>query len=388
MRKIGLYVHIPFCKQKCKYCDFVSFSEKEDLMEEYIECLCQEIEEVGQGINLDVENKICEETEISTIYIGGGTPSYIKEKYIAQIMQTIYDNYIIEKNTEITIEINPGTVNEEKIKKYKELGINRLSIGVQSTKNKLLNMLGRIHTYEEFTNTFDLARKAGFDNINIDFMIGLPNQTMEDIEDILTETKKLNPEHISIYSLILEDGTPMSKMVENKELYIPNDDLERNMYWRIKGGLEELGYIHYEISNFAKPGMESKHNSDCWEQKEYMGFGAAAHSYIDNARFSNIDSIEEYIKNYKEDKIENNFIFHEKQNLEAKMKEYMILGLRKITGIDCSKFENNFSKDVFEVFSKEIEKLIKEELIEIDDGYIKLSDRGIDLANIVWEEFV
>lgn len=357
-------------------------------MEEYIECLCQEIEEVGQGINLDVENKICEETEISTIYIGGGTPSYIKEKYIAQIMQTIYDNYIIEKNTEITIEINPGTVNEEKIKKYKELGINRLSIGVQSTKNKLLNMLGRIHTYEEFTNTFDLARKAGFDNINIDFMIGLPNQTMEDIEDILTETKKLNPEHISIYSLILEDGTPMSKMVENKELYIPNDDLERNMYWRIKGGLEELGYIHYEISNFAKPGMESKHNSDCWEQKEYMGFGAAAHSYIDNARFSNIDSIEEYIKNYKEDKIENNFIFHEKQNLEAKMKEYMILGLRKITGIDCSKFENNFSKDVFEVFSKEIEKLIKEELIEIDDGYIKLSDRGIDLANIVWEEFV
>ena len=160
-------------------------------MEEYIECLCQEIEEVGQGINLDVENKICEETEISTIYIGGGTPSYIKEKYIAQIMQTIYDNYIIEKNTEITIEINPGTVNEEKIKKYKELGINRLSIGVQSTKNKLLNMLGRIHTYEEFTNTFDLARKAGFDNINIDFMIGLPNQTMEDIEDILSEKGKV-----------------------------------------------------------------------------------------------------------------------------------------------------------------------------------------------------
>ena len=388
MKEIGLYIHIPFCKQKCKYCDFVSFSNKEKLIEEYIKCLCQELEEVGEGIKLDIENKVSDIIEVRTIYIGGGTPSFINEKHIEQIMQVIRENYTIQPNAEITIEVNPGTADAEKLKKYKELGINRLSIGVQSTNNNLLNMLGRIHTYEEFESTYNLARKVDFNNINIDFMIGLPNQTIEDVEDILEKVKRLNPEHVSVYSLILEEDTPLSKMVANHELYMPADELEREMYWRIKKGLENLGYTHYEISNFAKPGMEAKHNLDCWEQKEYMGFGIAAHSYVDDARFSNIENIEEYIKNYKENKQENNFILHEKQDLEAKTKEYMILGLRKIEGVDCSKFENKFSKDIFEVFEKEIEKLVREELIEIKEGKIKLSNKGIDLANIVWEEFI
>ena len=388
MKEIGLYIHIPFCKQKCKYCDFVSFSNKEKLIEEYIKCLCQELEEVGEGIKLDIENKVSDIIEVRTIYIGGGTPSFINEKHIEQIMQVIRDNYTIQPNAEITVEVNPGTADAEKLKKYKELGINRLSIGVQSTNNNLLNMLGRIHTYEEFESTYNLARKVDFNSINIDFIIGLPNQTIEDVEDILEKVKRLNPEHVSVYSLILEEGTPLSKMVANHELYMPADELEREMYWRIKKGLENLGYTHYEISNFAKPGMEAKHNLDCWEQKEYMGFGIAAHSYVDDARFSNIENIEEYIKNYKENKQENNFILHEKQDLEEKMKEYMILGLRKIEGVDCSKFENKFSKDIFEVFEKEIEKLVREELIEIKEGKIKLSNEGIDLANIVWEEFI
>lgn len=388
MKEIGLYIHIPFCKQKCKYCDFVSFPNKEKLIEEYIKCLCQELEEVGEGIKLDIENKVSDIIEVRTIYIGGGTPSFINEKHIEQIMQVIRENYTIQPNAEITIEVNPGTADAEKLKKYKELGINRLSIGVQSTNNNLLNMLGRIHTYEEFESTYNLARKVDFNNINIDFIIGLPNQTIEDIEDILEKVKNLNPEHVSVYSLILEEATPLSKMVANHELYMLADELEREMYWRIKKGLENLGYTHYEISNFAKPGMEAKHNLDCWEQKEYMGFGIAAHSYVDDARFSNIENIEEYIKNYKENKQENNFILHEKQDLEEKMKEYMILGLRKIEGVGCSKFENKFSKDIFEVFEKEIEKLVREELIEIKEGKIKLSNKGIDLANIVWEEFI
>ncbi len=387
MKELGIYVHIPFCKQKCKYCDFVSFSNKEELIEEYIKCLCTEIKEVGESIKSDIKNKK-EDVEIKTIYIGGGTPSFIDEKHIEEIMRFIYKNYSIKDNTEITIEINPGTVDRKKLQNYKELGINRLSIGVQSTNNELLKMLGRIHTYEEFKNTYNLAREIGFKNINIDFIIGLPNQTIDDIEQIITEIKELKPEHVSVYSLILEEGTEITKLVNSKKLYIPTDELERDMYWKVKRGLEELRYIHYEISNFSKPNMESKHNIDCWEQKEYMGFGVAAHSYIDGVRFSNTENIEEYINNYENNKQENNFILHEKQDKDAKMREYMILGLRKIDGIDCGKFEAKFSEDIFSIFGSEIEKLLKEELIEIDGGIIRLSDKGIDLANMVWEEFI
>jgi len=388
MKEIGLYVHIPFCKQKCKYCDFTSFAGKENLIEEYIKWLCVEIKQVGEGIKLDVENKRSEEVLVKTIYIGGGTPSYIDEAHIKAIMQHIYDNYQVDKEAEITIEINPGTVNESKLQEYKIAGINRLSIGVQSTNNELLEMLGRIHTYEEFENTYKLARNVGFNNINIDFMLGLPNQTMEDIENILETVQKLQPEHISVYSLILEEDTTITKLVNQNKLIMPQDELEREMYWAIKKGLEQQGYKHYEISNFAKNDMEAKHNTDCWNQKEYMGFGAGAHSYVDGARFSNTDELQDYIKNYKEDKPENNFILNEKQNEKSKMQEYMMLGLRKIDGVDCDKFETKFSKDVFEVFGTEIEKLLKQELIEVETGIIKLSNKGIDLANLVWEEFV
>lgn len=388
MREIGLYVHIPFCKQKCKYCDFTSFEQKEDLVEEYIKCLCMEIQDVGQGIKQDIDNKISEEVIVKTIYIGGGTPSYIDVKHIKSIMQHIYNNYQVGKETEITIEINPGTVNESKLQEYKEAGINRLSIGVQSTNNKLLEMLGRIHNYEQFENTYKLARKVGFENINIDFMIGLPNQKIEDIENILQKVQQLQPEHISVYSLILEEDTPITKLVNQNKLIMPEDEIEREMYWAIKNGLEQQGYIHYEISNFSKKGMESKHNTDCWNQKEYMGFGVGAHSYVDDARFSNTDNLHDYIKNYKENKPENNFILNEKQNKTSKMQEYMMLGLRKLAGVDCDKFETKFSKDVFEVFGNEIEKLLKQELIEVENGAIKLSKKGIDLANLVWEEFI
>lgn len=388
MKQVGIYVHIPFCRSKCQYCDFISFSGKEKLIDEYIECLRFEIREVGQGIKLDIENKYVDNVEVATIYIGGGTPSYIDSEYIVQIMNDIYTNFEVKENAEITLEVNPGTVDRHKLSAYKEAGINRLSIGVQSVNNELLKMLGRIHTYEEFVETYKTAREVGFENINIDFMIGLPNQTMNSIEELIKTVEELRPEHISVYSLIVEEGTKIQEKIQNKELELPSEELERKMYWAVKEKLEKLMYNHYEISNFSLKGKEAKHNLDCWNQKEYLGFGVAAHSYSDDARFSNIDELGEYIKNTKENKLENNFVFHEKQDKTSKMKEYMLLGLRKLRGVSCSNFETKFGKDVFEEFGNEIEKLLKQELIEIEEDNIKLSNKGIDLANLVWEEFV
>ena len=388
MKRIGIYVHIPFCMNKCKYCDFISFGGKEALIKEYIKWLCYEIKEVGEGIKKDIQNKYIDNVSVKTIYIGGGTPSYIDSLYINQILNNIFANFNVEPNAEITIEINPGTVSIEKLLQYRKSGVNRISIGVQSTNNELLKMLGRIHTYEEFEENYKLAREIGFNNINIDFMIGLPNQTLEDINVIIEKVKKLKPNHVSVYSLIVEENTPISVKIGSGELKLPEEKSEREMYWKIKNKLEELGYHHYEISNFAIPNYESKHNLDCWNQCEYMGFGVAAHSYMDGARFSNTENLEEYIENYKLGKQENNFILHEKQDKEAKMKEYVLLGLRKMDGLSCSNFESKFDKDIFDVFGDELTTLMEKDLITVDNGNIKLSNKGIDLANIVWEEFV
>lgn len=388
MKQVGIYIHIPFCKSKCHYCDFLSFCGKDKLIDEYVEGVRFEAREVGQGIKNDIQNKYVDKVEVSTIYIGGGTPSYIDSKYIVQIMKDISENFEVKQDAEITLEVNPGTVDKQKLMEYKEAGINRLSIGLQSTDNELLKMLGRIHTYEEFEATYKMAREIGFNNINIDFIIGLPKQTMNDIDEMLKTAETLKPEHISVYSLIVEEGTKIEEKIQNKELELPDENLEREMYWTVKNRLENLGYSHYEISNFALPGKEAKHNLDCWNQKEYLGIGAGAHSYSDDARFSNIDNIEEYIKNTKENKLENNFVFHEKQDKSSKMKEYMLLGLRKLKGVSCSNFETKFGKDVFEEFGREIEKLLKQELIEIEEDSIRLSSKGVDLANLVWEEFV
>lgn len=383
MKTVGIYVHVPFCKQKCKYCDFISFQNCENYFDDYFECLKKEITEKANEINS--ENK---EILIDTIYFGGGTPSIVCEKYIEEVLNKIYEYYNVSENAEITVEVNPGTVDKLKLERYFEIGINRLSIGLQSTDDKLLKMLGRIHTYKEFENSYDLARKIGFKNINVDLMIGLPNQSLENVHDSLEKIVQKNPEHISVYSLIIEENTKMFDLIEKGELELPDEDVERKMYWSVKKFLEENGYNHYEISNFSKSGFESKHNANCWNQHEYLGFGIAAHSYFNNIRYSNIDNLRQYIENWKNEQSVYNIVFHEHQNKDDMMKEFMMLGLRKIDGVKISEFKEKFVDNPIFVFRNQLNKLVEEGLIEVLDNNIRLSDKGLDLANEVWMEFV
>lgn len=374
-KELGIYVHIPFCKRKCYYCDFVSYSNK-----------CEQISKYIDEVIREIDTYELEKYNVTTIYIGGGTPSYIDSKYIVEILnrlkEKLKDNQTKFKNIEITIEVNPGTINDEKLKDYKKCGINRISMGLQSTNNKLLKELGRIHTYEEFLDAYKMVSKYGFNNVNVDLMIGLPNQKILDIKDSLAKIVELNPNHVSVYSLILEESTVLCKNVEKGLTKLPDEDLERQMYWYVKDTLELNGYSHYEISNFAKKGKESQHNLNCWEQKEYIGIGVAAHSYLNGERYSNAENLDSYINNFSKKTIQ------EVQSKEDMKKEYMLLGLRKIDGISISKFKEKFIENPIYLYRKELEKLVQENLIVIDGDNIKLTNKGLDLANLVWEEFV
>ena len=387
-KEIGLYVHIPFCKRKCYYCDFISFADKENCYEKYINCLEKEIIKYGTENKTMSKHNLEPEYIIKTIYIGGGTPSVIDEIFIKRILDTIKNNFNIEQNAEITIEVNPGTVTQKKLETYKECGINRISIGLQSTNDEILKTIGRIHTYKDFLDTYNLARDLGFNNINVDLMINLPGQTMEDVKKSIRNIIALKPEHISVYSLILEENTKLYEMVNSNELTLSSDETEREMYWYIKQKLEENKYIHYEISNFAKKGYESKHNLDCWKQKEYIGVGLGASSYMDKKRYSNTDDLQEYIFNIENNKTNLNLILEEVQSEELEMNEYIMLGLRKIEGINIKDFNEKFNQNIISKYERTFERLAHEDLIQIDDKRIKLTDKGIDLANLVWEEFV
>lgn len=380
MDKLGIYVHIPFCVKKCYYCDFISYDNKNELIEDYIQALINEIK---------IKSEEFSNEEVSTIYIGGGTPSYIDSKYIIKIINTIKENYQVNiKNIEVTLEVNPGTVTKEKLTDYINCGINRISIGLQSTNNELLKQIGRIHTYEKFLETYNLAKETGFKNINVDLMLALPNQTIEQLEESVYKVIELQPGHISLYSLILEEGTKLFVDYEQGKLNLPSDEEERTMYWRTKKILEEAGYTHYEISNFAKDGYKSIHNVDCWEQKNYLGFGIAAHSYIENTRYSNIIETKQYIENIKNNKIKENKVIQEIQNTNSMQKEFIMLGLRKIEGIKVSDFKNKFIQNPIYLYRKEFNELVENELVIIEEDIIKLTNKGIDFANIVWEKFI
>lgn len=398
--ELGIYIHIPFCVKKCDYCDFISYSNCFDMQEKYVEKLLEEIEE-----NKD----LLKNNFISTIYIGGGTPSAIKSELIKKILDKIYDVSRIDKEkVEITIEVNPGTITKNNLQMYKDCGIKRLSIGLQSTDDAILKEIGRIHNYNQFLDTYKWAGEAGFENINVDLMLGLPGQDIEILKNSLENVVNLKPipNHISVYSLIVEDGTKIEQRIDSGELSLPDDEEERRQYHYMKNFLELKGYKHYEISNFAKPGFESKHNMNCWEQKQYVGFGVAAHSYVNGVRYANTSDLKEYLnvdnKKSVENDMKNDFevnfenkngfatikTIEEIQNKLDMEKEFMMLGLRKLDGVSISKFEQKFGENPIYLFRNELQKLVEEELIEIDLDDIKLTSKGLDLANLVWEEFV
>ncbi len=374
-KELGIYIHIPFCKRKCFYCDFVSYADQCDQVESYI-----------QEVSKEMEQYDLSDYHVTTIYIGGGTPSLIDEKYIKRLLEELKiklaNNPTKFEEIEITIEINPGTITKQKLQQYKKSGVNRISIGLQSTNDNLLKEIGRIHNYQAFLEAYQLVQETGFENINIDIMIGLPNQTIQDIKKTLEEIKKLNPNHVSVYSLIVEENTKMDQLIATGELQLPDEELERQMYWYVKNTLELNGYKHYEISNFAKEGKQSKHNTNCWEQKEYIGLGVAAHSYLNGVRYSNASFTETGDWNFKDKTVQ------ERQSLEVQKKEYMLLGLRKIEGVSIQKFKEKFVDNPIFLFREEIEKLVQEELLLVDGDWIRLTTKGLDLANLVWEEFV
>ena len=368
MRKLALYLHIPFCKQKCKYCDFTSFCiNGETKIEKYVEAICEQVKYYA------LKSK---DFEVTSIYFGGGTPSFIDVRYIKEILRVISENYSIIENPEITLEANPGTVDFKKLKKYKELNINRISFGVQTLNDELLKEIGRIHTAKEAIETFNLARDAGFNNISLDIIFGLPNQTLKDIEDTLDEFIKLSPEHISTYSLKIEENTVFGRLYKEHKLKLPSEELEREMYYTIKEKLKKAGYIQYEISNFAKAGYYSRHNTSYWERQDYLGFGVSAASCFNEVRFTNTEDFESYIGNPI-----NNFSENEMLTKDVIDSEKIILGLRMLKGVD----EDLFFKDEWK---ESLQKLINKGLLKREGENISLTDKGLDLANQVFVEFI
>ncbi|MFV9567320.1 radical SAM family heme chaperone HemW [Thermoanaerobacter mathranii] len=374
MKEIGLYIHIPFCKRKCYYCDFNSYAGYDYLFEDYIRALLMEI-----------ESNSTKDYNVVSVYIGGGTPNLLPPYYIEVILKSVFKYYKLVDDCEITIEMNPGLITEEKLEIYKVNGINRVSIGLQAFQNRLLKYIGRIHTIEEFLENYELVKKF-FDNINIDLMYALPTQTFKEWQETLKEVVKLQPTHISTYSLILEPNTSFYKLYEKGQLPVVDEEKELSMYhWGIEF-LKEKGYHHYEISNFALPTFECRHNILYWQCKNYLGFGAGAHSYMEDVRYSNIEGTKDYIKGI----LERKSAVKEKIKLtkQDKMAEFMFLGLRMTKGVCDKDFKKIFDVSLFEIYKKVIQKYLKEGLIKVDNECVKLTERGIDVSNVIFEEFL
>jgi len=384
-RQMGIYIHIPFCAKKCSYCDFLSAPADDDTIKAYIEAMLLEIKASRSEVVVPVP----------TIFFGGGTPSIIDPTYIERIMEAIREQYEVESEAEITIECNPGTVSLKKLLAYKDAGINRISFGLQSTDNIELKSIGRIHTYEQFQNSYEMARRAGFDNINIDLIAALPNQTMASWENTLRKVIDLQPEHISAYSLILEEGTPLYTVIEMERTNgidrIPCEDNEREMYYLTNEMLKKAGYIHYEISNYSKPGYECRHNLSYWAPDHYISFGIGAASYVNDIRYKNVEDIKEYIEYLTEAKIiDLSEIQVEVNQLtkENKMEEFMFLGLRRIDGISIKEFFKRFGVRYDSIYGTLTKKFVEQELLIHTDDRIYLSPRGIDVSNSVMCEFL
>ncbi len=377
MKDLGIYIHIPFCKSKCFYCDFYSKPEcTNSNIEEYIDTICME---------LLANSELLQERNITTVYFGGGTPSLIDAKYITKILDLIrlFNNSI----EEITIEANPESLNKEKLTAYLEAGVNRLSLGLQSANNSTLKKIGRIATKEMFEKAYNDAVEAGFSNISTDVIIGLPDETLEDFKNTVEYILNLDKiKHISAYSLEVHEGTKLDFLLNSGFLTLPDETTEREMKYMLDNMLKEHKFARYEISNYAKPKYESKHNTACWEQQEYLGLGAAAASFVNSTRYTNVPDMDKYIEYMKQGISVKQDI--EEMDLLGTMKEYIILKLRLTEGLNFDEFKLKFKKDVLDLYKVQIDKLVEEGLLEKDDKGIRLTYKGEDLANIVWQEFI
>lgn len=377
MKELGIYIHIPFCQKKCYYCDFKSFSNKFDIVEQYINYLIKEI---------DLYSDKLSEYKVDTIFIGGGTPSCIDAKKIYMILNHIYNKVKNGDVEEITIETNPKTLDENKLNVYKDIGINRISIGAQTINDKLLKRIGRIHSSKDFYKSYELIRKKGFKNVNVDIMFNLPGQTIDDVLNTLYEIINLEVKHLSFYSLKVEEGTPFHNEYMASRLNLPHEDVEREMYHKGIEVLKSNKYVHYEISNFAKEEYECKHNIKYWDVKPYIGLGLAAHSNIDHKRYYNYNDFNNYFNALDNNSLPIEDI--EKIDIEMEMAEVVILGLRLIKGINKKSFYDRFKVRIEDVYRNKLIKLEKQGLLSIEDKYIKLTKLGLDLSNIVFQELL
>lgn len=399
-KTIGIYIHIPFCMQKCLYCDFVSKPAPFKTRRDYVNRLLDEIdtstqqlcpfvcENSASNIKNNVTNGNCvKDYLVDTVFIGGGTPSVLDADWIEEILCKLKERFDFSQDCECTIEVNPGTVDYDKIMKYRRAGINRLSIGLQSCHDMELKALGRIHDFAAFEKTYRLARKAGFDNINVDLMSSIPEQTEDSFIASLQRVIRLNPEHISVYSLIVEEGTPFYDM----ELKLPDEEEERRIYHETGRILREYGYEQYEISNYAKPGKACRHNIRYWQCDEYIGYGVAAASYLKDIRWKNTENIDKYIQNVLiNSNIKNRDFYSEKEVLtqEEKCAEFMFMGLRMNRGVPEEEFLRRFACSVDEKYGDIIKKHIRNELLCRESNHILLTEKGRDVCNYVMSDFL
>ena len=398
-KKLEIYVHIPFCAKKCAYCDFLSFPGNMRMRREYTDKLLEEIR---------IQSSFVREYQVDTIFLGGGTPSVLDVTDITAIMGTLKEHYDIAPDAEITIEVNPGTVKMEGLVAYREAGINRVSMGLQSADDTELRYLGRIHTYDEFLKSFQRVRMAGFTNVNVDLISAIPGQTPESWRNTLKKTAMLKPEHISAYSLIVEEGTPFYDRygghveMESYEMSpeerrrlmalpdLPDEDTEREMYYMTRNCLAEQGYERYEISNYARPGFECRHNVGYWTGTGYLGLGLGASSYLEGCRFHNTSDFQSYVSAHFDDEAE--FCQALRQDMEqlsvkSKMEEFMFLGLRLTRGVSVEGFITRFGQSIRNVYGGVIDKLEREGLLEHKNGYYHLTERGLDLSNYAMSLF-
>lgn len=379
---IGIYIHIPFCYKKCFYCDFVSYENKEDIIEEYIDALCMEILQNAE---------ILSEYTISTIYFGGGTPSYIDSKYITKVMDTL-KLFVTDASSlkEVTIEVNPNSASLEKLTDYYNSGINRLSIGLQSTHDKILRNIGRTHSFKDFKSTLENAKNAGFTNVSVDLMYPLPGLNITSFKDSLSSIMKLKDEynirHVSVYNLEVHENTRLDFLLKEGFVSLCNEEEEYEMRKELNNILEKNNFKKYEISNYATPRFESKHNLCYWNQEKYLGFGVNASSFFNLKRYTNTKDIAEYINGIKNN--QNIIVESEELDKLALMKEYVILKLRLKSGINKNEFKEKFNIDIYDIFNTEFTSLKNNKLVIEGEDRIYLSKRGEEVANIVWEMFV